>query len=160
MEYDKIIAENLNTKLRSEISYLQKTENMSIISDQINCPERLNQLNIVLETLNPVAPQQFINGDLLIERRMDLNTEANKYIYKKQWNKLLLPHKKKKIAEFILDKYSELEYKNDIITKIHLLLSDGKMNSNKTVIYDPNSEKIISIPVLYIDQQKKTFTIK
>jgi hypothetical protein len=98
--------------------------------------------------------------DDIKQKRESLFTEIDKYTYKKQWNKLPSIHKIIKIKEYIKETYGESELQDEIIIALNKYAEEGKINTKKNVIYDPNAEKILSIPILMVDKNKNTFSIK
>jgi len=96
---------------------------------------------------------------IFLKNKDELNKELDKYTFRKQWNKLLSVHKKVKIVEF-LSKYEDHDFYDNMIEKINKLIDENRFNTKKCVVYDPNTERILSIPVLIVDIEKRNFTLK
>lgn len=86
--------------------------------------------------------------------------EMEKYIYKKQWNKLTPFHKAVKIKEYMSEHYLEHPLKKSIINELVDYVEAGKLNTKKFVIYNPNEEKILKLPCLTINDNKNTYQVK
>ena len=156
MEQIEIIKNNnFNRKIKNELDYLKGTNNLTMfmnlqdndITDRIKLLENL--LNI------PIKEQMNVQ-----QQRDKMNSEMSKYIYKKQWNKLQPIHKITKLKEYILEHVKSNTMQEEIIEKITKHISNGMVNTKKYVIYDPNAEKILSLPCLIIDEASNTYQLK
>lgn len=105
-------------------------------------PERLNYLNGIRSKIVPVKENIYDQQ----------NAEIEKYSYQTKWNKLRIPHRVIKIQEYI----NSLELTDDIKKKYTKFLVDlinkNDLKSTKDVIYDPHTQKVLSIPSVIIDK--------
>ena len=71
------------------------------------------------------------------------------YIYKKQWNKLNIIHKKIKMEEFVNNlTIDDLEIKKHLKNQLVLMLKNKKLTKKNEVEYDSINGRIMSIPSL------------
>jgi len=49
---------------------------------------------------------------------------------------------------------------NEIIEQLIKYANEGRINTKKYIVYDPNAEKILLMPCLIIDIDKKTYQLK
>lgn len=157
--------ELFKSRMNLEFEYYNSTEktnnqinNMinNLSQDEQNI--RKNKLHNIINDLNNFIE---IKTETIQQKRENLFKEIDKYVFRKQWNKLTPIHQSIKIKEFISnndDIHSEL--KNKIINELCKMANDGKINTKRCVVYDPNAEKILSIPILNIDNEKKIYNIK
>lgn len=149
---------NFNTKIKNELNYFKENKNLNLFcnaTDQ-NIEERiLNLEKIISEYKGNIKKEDDIK-----QKKDNLFAEIDKYTYKKQWNKLPTFHKIVKLKEFINQNYGEGDFQTELISKLSIFADEGKINTKKYVIYDPNAEKILSIPALLVDLNKKTYQFK
>lgn len=149
---------NFKTKIKNELDYLKEEEkNISIFTNysDFDIDERIVMLEKLLNINNN------IKKNITVQQKKDnLIAEIEKYIYRKQWNKLKSFHKIVKLKEFIKENYGEGDLQNDITNDLCKYADEGRINTKKYVIYDPNAEKILSMPCLTVDVEKKTYLIK
>lgn len=156
MEQIEIIKNNnFNRKIKNELEYFKGTNNLSIF---LNAQE--NDLNDRIKTLEnllniPVKEQMNVQ-----QQRDKMNSEMSKYVYKKQWNKLQPIHKINKLKEYVQEYVKNSTMQEEIIEKITKHINNGMVNTKKYVIYDPNAEKILSLPCLIIDEDTNTYQLK
>lgn len=136
---------NVNRHLLILMDINAKTNNFYKVDIQLKNLEDQNFPTNITEKEN--KKQQMIN-------------EMEKYIYKKQWNKLTPFHKIVKVKEYIEEHYSEHSLKKSIIGNLVDFIEAGKLNTKKFVIYNPNEEKILKLPCLTINDSKNTYQIK
>jgi hypothetical protein len=158
-EIENIRINNFNRKIKNELDYLKNKDNLNIISNSSdqNIAERIELLEkILLESIEMPNKKE----ESLKQKKDNLFTEIDKYTYKKQWNKLPSFHKIVKLKEFVKQIYGEGDFQDELCEELSLYANEGKINTKKYVIYDPNLEKILSIPVLVVDLLKKTYQLK
>lgn len=161
VQLEQIRSNNFKQKIENEIKYLKENGKLNIFSNyqDTNMEERLEWLNIILDNIN--KDDKIVKPDVDVkQKRKDMFSEIDKYTYKKQWNKLTNFHKLVKIKEFITENYEANNFRDEILAKLTLRIDDNTFNTKKYVIYDPNAEKILSIPALTVDITKKIFDIK
>lgn len=157
---DKLKEINFNKKLTNELNYLKdKNNNLNFFANLSgqNIDQRIELLDKIINQNNTIDIKK---EDNIKQKKDNLFTEIDKYTYKKQWNKLPAFHKIVKIKEFIKCTYGEGNFQDELINKLSLYANEGKINTKKYVIYDPNLEKILSIPSLIVDINKKTYQLK
>lgn len=153
-EIDLIVNKNFKKKISDELAYLIDNENINIFSN-INDIDLSQRIKLLEEH------QQLDHVEHDIKQiRQNLFTEIDKFIYKKQWNKLSPYHKIVKLKEYVKDTYNDGKLQDEIVKKLISYAEEGKINSKKYVIYDPSAEKILSIPVLTVDLEKETYQLK
>lgn len=154
VQIENIKISNFIKKLQNELAYL-KDENNSISSftNLTNKYDRIKLLETLLEI--PIEQQTTIE-----QQRENMTKEMSQYVFRKQWNKLFNIHKIVKIKEYVKDHIKDQKICNEIIEKLVDHINDGMINTKKYVVYDPNTEKILMLPCLTIDEEKKTYQIK
>jgi hypothetical protein len=168
---DNIKKQCLKHRLENELKFIDEGNmnvNNFVNSQDINLIERKEQIKKILELTDYNKTQPCENnhnnsnsdGTIIVKTKDELFKNIDKYIFKKQWNKLNSVHKKIKIKEYVLEKYSTYDFHQEIIGKLDTLINEDKINTKKYVIYDPNSEKILSIPILTVDPKKNQYMIK
>ncbi len=158
IELDKKSNELYKQSIELEIDYLLNDSSYSI-SNFTNCADinlTLYQQNLT-KILN-IEPQEI--PESVQSKREKMMSEIDKYTYKKLWNKLKPFHKIVKLKEYIHKTYGQTDLANEIIEKISKEITDGKINTKKFVVYDPNIEQIISMPFLTVDVAKHQFNMK
>jgi hypothetical protein len=154
-QIENVKSDNLKKKFRNELHYIKNGGNMNMI---VNHNEQdMNERITLLEALLNMPLQK--KPDSVQQQKESLFRE-DKFIYKKQWNRLLPFHKIIKLKEYLNENIQNEILRNELIEKISKCTQDGKMNTKKSVIYDPNTEKILSIPCLIIDHEKNTYQLK
>jgi hypothetical protein len=158
IKLDKRSNELYRQSIQLEIDYLENEAGYSlsnfINSDQINLPEYLNNLRKILNIDHQTIPES------VQLKRTKMMDEINKHTYRQQWNKLKPFHKIVKLKEYILETYTDCPLAIEIIEKLSKEITDGKINTKKFVVYDPNAEKILSMPFLTVDIAKNTYQMK
>ena len=152
---DNIRTANLTAKFQNELDYLNNTNSLNIFTNgqETDLELRKQQLESIINnnqdkiTINTTSAKD------------ELFKEIDKYTYKKQWNKLLAFHKIVKIKEYVKETVKDNELQEEIILKLSDYASQGRINTKKYVVYDPNLEKILSFPCLVVDNEKKTYQI-
>ena len=153
VQIETIKVDNFNRKLRNELDYIRNSGNMGLFSN-IN-HQNIDERTTLLETLLNVPIEK---KDSFQQQKNNLFKELDKYIYKKQWNKLLPFHKIVKIKEYLKETIQNETMHNELVVKLSKLAEEGKINTKKFVIYDPSAEKILSMPCLVIEEN--TYQIK
>lgn len=152
-DIDTIKQQNFTFKIQSEINCL-KNNDKSFGLSETEITERLQLLEDIMN--NKECKRKMTVAD----EKNNLFKEMDKYIYKKQWNKLIPFHKIVKIKEFVKDKYGEGPLQDEITTKLSTHINEGKeLNTKKYITYDPNAEKILSVSCLEVDMNNKTYKI-
>ena len=157
-QLDIIKIENFKRKIKNELDYLKEDiKNLSLFINSSECviEERIFILEKLLNKNHELNKNE--TGQ---QKKENIIAEIEKYTYRKQWNKLPSFHKNVKLKEFIKNNYGDGELQNEIIEKLSEYSNEGRINTKKYIIYDPNSEKILSMPCLFIDFPKKVYSIK
>jgi predicted metal-dependent TIM-barrel fold hydrolase len=76
------------------------------------------------------------------------------YVYRKQWNKLNIIHKKIKLKEFVNSLHTSSDNKKELTGKFLKLLASKKLNKNSDINYDYINGHIVSIPILKIKDNR------
>lgn len=151
-EIDAIKNKNFSIKLQNELDYLKTGEKTFGLSDsEIN--DRIELLESILN--NKVC----IRKETLAEQKENMFKKFDEGAYKKPWNKLTTFHKTIKIKEYVKDNYGDGDMQNEIVIKLATHINDGKINTKKFVVYDPNAEKILSLSCLEVDINKNNYKI-
>jgi hypothetical protein len=149
---------NFKTKIQNELNYLKDgSKSVSIFSNMSNFD--LDDRIMTLEKLLNIK-SEFKKSETSQQKKENIIAEIEKYTYRKQWNKLTSFHKIVKLKEFVKDNFDEGELQNEIVDKLAKYAEEGRINTKKYVVYDPNTEKILSMPCLTVDINKKTYQIK
>lgn len=148
-------------RMKHELEFLKekKIENLNQFTNisSIDIDKRIIELENILEISEGVIIPK---DETVQQKRENLFKEIDKYTFKKQWTKLTAFHKIVKIKEFIKVTYGEGDFQSNLIDELTKNTTEGKINSKKCVVYDPNQEQILSIPILTVDLNKKTFNLK
>lgn len=151
---DSIKVANFNAKLNCELDYLK---NIAILSpfengQDISIEERISQLEIILK-------QPGIHQNSVQQQKDNMFNEIDKHItahvYKKQWNKLKPFHKMEKLKEYLNENIKEKSIADKLLADFEPHVNKGSINTKKYIIYDPNEEKILSLPCLKIIKTDK-----
>lgn len=155
LEIEEAKQANFNRQLTNELEYLNSSKNTNIFT---NIQEQdINNRKVILQSLLNIPIKKI---DTAQQQKDNMFKELDKYIYKKQWTKLTAFHKIVKIKEYINETVSDNSMKDEIITQLCKCAEQNSINPKKYVIYDPNAEKILSMPCLIIDEEKNTYQIK
>ena len=154
-QIETIKIDNFNRKLQNELEYFKSANNINIFGNLQE--QNINDRTLILETLLhiPVKKQ-----NTLQQQKDNIFKEIDKYTFRKQWNKLLAFHKIVKIKEYIKENIQDEQMQNEIIEKLIKYANEGRINTKKYIVYDPNAEKILLMPCLIIDIDKKTYQLK
>jgi len=154
-QIETIKIDNFNRKLQNELDYFNSGNNINIFGNlhEQDMNERTKLLEMLLNI--PIKKQ-----NTLQQQKDNIFKEIDKYTFRKQWNKLLPFHKIVKLKEYIKENIEDEQMQNEIIEKLIIYANDGRINTKKYVIYDPNAEKILSMPCLTVDFDKKIYQIK
>lgn len=152
-QLEAIKISNFNRKLATELDYWKESGNTNIFSNpDINVENRL-------KLLEKITGQPVKQHDTVQQQRDNIFKEIDKYTYKKQWNKLIPFHKIVKVKEYINENVKDSKMQKELIDKLSAYAEEGRINTKKFVIYDPNAEKILSMPCLVVDTNKNTYTL-
>lgn len=154
-QIETIKIDNFNRKLRNELEYLRGSNSTNIFTNnqEQNFEERLKLLELLLNV--PAKMQNTVQ-----QQKDNMFKEMDKYTYRKQWNKLLAFHKIVKLKEYIKENVKDETMQTELIENLTKYAEEGRINTKKYIIYDPNAEKILSMPCLTIDFEKKTYQLK
>lgn len=154
-QIETIKIDNFNRKLQNELDYFKSANNINIFGNLQE--QNINDRTLILETLLhiPVKKQ-----NTLQQQKDNIFKEIDKYTFRKQWNKLLAFHKIVKIKEYIKENIQDEQMQNEIIEQLIKYANEGRINTKKYIVYDPNAEKILLMPCLIIDIDKKTYQLK
>ncbi len=151
-DIDTVKTQNFYAKINGEIECLKSGEKTFGLTD-LEIGTRIELLENILG--NKVCVRKVT----MQEQKNNMFKEIEQYTYKKQWNKLLAFHKIVKLKEFVKEKYGEGTMQEEIIVKMSQCINDGKINTKKFVIYDPNAEKILSMSCLEVDTTNNTYKL-
>lgn len=142
-QLDNIRIANFNSKLNNELDYLK---NVTIMTPFENGHDITPEERIVM--LETIIKQPGIYQNTVQQQRDNMFKEIDKYTYKKQWNKLPAFHKTVKLTEYMNDNFKDINSKEKtrLIAELTDHAKNGRINTKKYVIYDPNEEKILSLP--------------
>ena len=153
-QIETVKLDNFNRKLKNELDYIKNSGNMNLFSiGNMNIDDRTTLLETLLNI--PVDKKDSTRHAQNIPSK-----EMDKYIYKKQWNKLLSFHKIVKLKEYLKQITPNETMYNELVEKCSKFAEEGRINTKKSVVYDPSAEKILSMPCLTIDIDKNTYQIK
>jgi len=158
LQIETIKINNFNKKLQNELDYFKGNNNTNIFTNlqEHNINERTELLEKLLNM--PIKKQ-----NTLQQQKDNLFKEIEKYTYKKQWNKLIPFHKIVKLKEYIKENAESIgneQIQNEILEQLIKYANEGRINTKKYIIYDPNAEKILAMPCLIIDLEKNTYQLK
>ena len=155
-QIDTIKISNFNAKIKSELEYLKTIGILTPFENghDINLEERI----ILLEK---IISQPSMYQNTVKQQRDNMFKEIDKYTYKKQWNKLSGFHKTVKITEYLNENIKENKsMRDELLVKLTDHATNGRINTKKYIIYDPNEEKILSMPCLKIIKGTETDSYK
>lgn len=136
----------------NEIEFLNNSEHYNIFENATLCEQdKINRLEI----LNHLLKGDFNDTNFINNTKEEYFKEIDKYIYRKQWNKLNPQQKINKISQYLKSKNYDSVLSDSILKELSVLAHEGKINTKKNVVYDPNAEIILSIPILHIDSKGK-----
>lgn len=79
-------------------------------------------------------------------------------IYKRPWNKLDVTQKKIKLDEFVKEFFIiKNNSKEEIIKKLYKSFNDNKLNSSKSVHYEPLTSKILEVVNLTYNKERNEY---
>lgn len=165
-EYNPLVLESVKPKVKkiNTIEMENKMKKMQyelkVITDKKNFKKGIT-----------VKEENLITAD--IGKKVDIFAEddneevfhnKNSEMVKIEWRKLSDDEKKELIEEFIEIRFSKLNYRDELIKKLNVLVDEGKFSSAKDIGFDKVNGKVISIPVIkhntdndlyYIDTKPK-----
>ena len=127
---------------------------------------RLEELQKTMEDLKPniilnddetkTEPGQEPGPEPGPEQEIGIFNQSDNYLYKKPWNKLAQIHKILKIKQYVKTQLglTDKKYENELINELIGYVKNKILSKKKTVNYDFNKEKIISIPNLKFSNNK------
>jgi predicted metal-dependent TIM-barrel fold hydrolase len=139
MEYniEKYINKFNNNYYQNLINQLRKNKSTKYI----------NHLNSLIQ--NNIDTENVSETITMTEQNL-----SEDYVYRKQWNKLNIIHKKIKLKEFVNKLHTSSDNKKELLGKVLKMLASKKFNKNTDVNYDHVNGHIVSIPVLKIKDDK------
>jgi len=158
-QFETIRRQNYEQRLKNELDYIGTAFNNNIFANfqDINIEDRKLTIQLLLDHIGIIHTGIYETNQ---QKKDIIINEIEKYVYKKQWNKLTAFHKIVKINQFMTENYPDDPFHKSITDNLIKYIEDGKINTKKFVVYDPNLEKILSLPCLNIDKGKQTFNIK
>lgn len=162
LKLENLRNENFLTKIKNEYEYLKGDNSITIFSNgsTIDVDERITKLEKILNINQNQGNSNSSKNESVKQKKDLLIAEIEKYVFRKQWNKLTAFHKNIKMKEYITDTYGKGELQDRIINELTNYSNEGRINTKKYVIYDPNAEKILLMPCLTVDLDKKEYQIK
>lgn len=153
-QLDNIRNDNFKSKIQSELEYFKTVGILTPFENghDVTTEERIKLLELVIE-------QPEIYQNTIQQQKDTLFQEMDKYTYKKQWNKLPVFHKIVKIKEYLEENVPDKKMKKELLEQLTEHANKKGINTKKYVIYDPNKEKILSMPCIEIDEKEKTFKL-
>jgi len=149
-QIDTIKISNFNAKINNELEYLKT---VSILTPFENGHDIVLEERIAL--LEKIVKQPQIYQNTVQQQRDTMFKEIDKYTYKKQWNKLPPFHKTVKLTEYLNENIKDKTMRDDLIGKLTDHAINGRINTKKYVVYDPNEEKILLLPCLKFVKTEK-----
>ncbi|ARF09807.1 hypothetical protein Indivirus_3_56 [Indivirus ILV1] len=146
---------NFNAKINCELEYLK---NVGILTPFENGYDIVLEERIAL--LEKISKQPGIYQNNVQQQKETIFKEIDKYTYKKQWNKLPPFHKTVKLTEYLDEHIQDKQIKNELLEKLKDHATNGRINTKKYVVYDPNEEKILLLPCLKVIKTDKGDTYK
>lgn len=146
---------NFIDKIIGELDYLTNLKPTNIFANgsDIDISNRI-------QILQSLANVQIKPTNTLQQQKDNMFKEIEKYVYRKMWNKLTGFHKVIKLKEYFNENVNDEKTRDELIEKFTKYAEHGMINTKKFVIYDPNTEKILSMPCLLIDDEKNTYKLK
>lgn len=143
-----------------EINNLRNNLHKNRYYNELNYLEKMNKDEMSdVEILRIDNLKKIINElEAKENKKSKLFDEIDTYIYRKPWKNLTPFHRFYKIKEYINNQENILDKDKDkLLKELEELIFDNKLVKN-SVIYNPNTEKIESIPALKFNDDK-TFRI-
>jgi hypothetical protein len=127
-------------RFQNELKYLSKadTDDKNLLNDRIEI------ITNIITTLDDGTRCENI-------KKKGIFDDIDKYLYNKKWKHLSLYHRLVKIEEYIRENIEDENIQNTLIKEFTTHIHNKKLGTQKSVIYDPKDEKIISIPALIKD---------
>jgi hypothetical protein len=133
--------------------FQNELEHLNIIKDNNNTTSNEEEYQFIIDRIEALKKIiDSINYDDINKSKVTgFNISAiEKYLYRKPWKRLQPYHQLTKIKEFIKENYSK-DDQFKLINMFTPLIYQKKLGRKGQVDYDPNQEKIISIPCLIIN---------
>lgn len=156
-QLDNIKVSNFNGKIQNELEYFKT---IAILTPFENGHGVVIEERI--ELLEQILKQPGLHQNTVQQQRDNMFVEIDKYTYRKQWNKLPSFHKTVKISEYLEKHIQDKKMKKQLLEELTDHANNGRINTKKYVIYDPNEEKILSLPCLKIiknDDKKESYKL-
>jgi hypothetical protein len=115
--------------------------------------ERITQLTKIICNLKGTK----INPDNAKNKLDKILNNIDEYTLHKKWSQLQITQKINKIKEYLNDILNDIDNKTDIENKLIELINNGKLKSNKDVIYDSNKTIITQINILKKNSKGKYY---
>lgn len=153
-QIDVIKINNFNGKIQNELEYFKSVSILTPFENGhgINQEERI-------ATLEKILKQPGIHQNTVQQQRDNMFVEIDKYTFRKQWNKLPAFHKTVKLGEYLESNIKDKKMRKKLLDELTDHANNGRINTKKYVIYDPNEEKILSLPCLKIDDKKESYKL-
>ena len=153
MNYNDQIEEIVNVlykhKFINEIEYLNttNTENTEDLKKSSEEGEsRLDTLKYILSKIEHDTTNT----------KENIYDEIDKYMYTKPWNKLKPDHKIEKLIEYVNHRFKNSELKKQLIDDFtEVVRHSKKLNSNKSVVYDYDKQKILYLKALQFTKNRE-----
>ena len=76
-----------------------------------------------------------------------------------EWRKLNDEEKKELIKEYIESRFSSLNYYDELIKKLNVMVDEGRFSSSKDIIYDKINGKVVGIPSMKYNSDNDLYYI-
>lgn len=150
--YNKLIDNIRNyhvlARFESERDFLVQEQN-NPDRDQDEIKDRLSKIEKIINMLKEETTTQTNTT------QEELFEEIDKYLYKKPWNRLNPIQRVNKMKEYLKKNIENSELRDQIEKEIFELLSNKKLNTKKSVVYNPETEEIESVPALKINKDSE-----
>jgi len=115
---------------------------------------------------NRIDSTEFYNKNNLVNMK-DYENKLEEYVYKKEWKKLKVVHKKHKINQYIDTLKYDIKNKTKIKTNKKYLfdeiikgMEDKKLKKNIVIDYDEKKMQIISISCIVFDEETGLYVVE
>lgn len=162
-QLDSIKVANFNAKLNCELDYMKNVGIMTPFNNDSDSDTEITVENRIL-LLEKIIKQPGIHQNSVQQQRdtmfKEIDEATNKNVYKKQWNKLKAFHKTVKLKEYLNANIKDKKIAEMLLKELSKHAMEGNINTKKYVIYDPNEEKILSLPCVKVIKTEKGETYK
>jgi len=116
--------------------------------------DRLEKLETIIENFKNKVKVTNVKENNALSQYLD---KVNHMAYKKQWSRLTKYHKSIKLREFVDGRLKHKKEQDKLYNSLLSSLHDGKINTNSKVTYDIDTEKIVEIDGLKIENDNFVF---